>query len=40
MGSYRKREIEQDNFPEDLEDCGEDLVFPVVLESKWFYCFF
>ena len=34
MGSYGKQEIEQDNFPEDLEDCEGDSVFPVVLESK------
>lgn len=30
MGSCGKREIGQDNF----EDCEEDLVFQVVLESK------
>lgn len=40
MGSCGKREIGQDNFPEELEDCEEDLVFQVVLESKWFYRIF
>ena len=34
MGSYGKREIEQDNFPEDLEDYEEDVVLPLVPESK------
>ena len=36
MGSYGEREMEHDNFPEESEDSEEDLVFPVIPESKLF----